>query len=325
MCQTLVCLIASHMKNSRITFFEELLASIGNQTRPCKIHISWSAENSVVKKIMKKLLKKVTFPITAIFSTKKKSQFEHFQNLIPHIHKEVTHIMFSDDDDVWASYRVEDIKSAIDAVNDPMLSSIRFLTFESLNESGEKTVTTSCPENYTEYWQVVTKKTIFTQFMRKAPKEVLMNQFCDMRFATWIHAYGGGDWRTLNVETKPGYTYRLHSDSVCGRIALDDNHFEQEIKFLLEGPVPHIIRTALLGLSQMFDISQLDFLLAICSAFDLFMYRHWDLNEITIKRIYPYFTPENEEFYENAGGVVVEGLKLLLKDRYAHIDWYGPD
>jgi hypothetical protein len=217
----LICFIASHVTSLRLDYIKELFPTIEKQSQKCPIFISWSSEDEECKLKMEALLEE-TKSITVLFSKTKLSQFQHYQKLLSTI-KDETYIMFSDDDDLWASNRVERMKISLDYVLMKMenkFSRIVFPYFAKLYPSG-KTKHNKYQKGDTniivDHWASIIPSSVLKEFFHITSKSMIANRYCDTRFCIFTASYKSGNLNQSVIvnDLKPLYIYRIHKNGEC--------------------------------------------------------------------------------------------------------------
>jgi hypothetical protein len=240
-----VCLIASHVTETRIQYIQELVSnSITNQIHPCRVLWGWSAETSELKIKMDDILQSIPH-ITSYHSEKKRSQFQHYKHLSTNLPNDCTFVFFSDDDDLWTVWRTQCINNAINqckSIKRKKFVAFRFPTYIRMNDKEyDINELKSNVESVGEHWQYVVKREAFCEFINVAPDFVLAHKYCDMRFMWWVRRYGGATYFTphlqpsiqsesYSAENAPMYVYRIRDESVCGTAMATPHSWAQELQ-----------------------------------------------------------------------------------------------
>ncbi|EDQ84787.1 uncharacterized protein MONBRDRAFT_39141 [Monosiga brevicollis MX1] len=236
----IIACMASHITDKyRLQALDRCLASIQRQTvSPQHVIISWSCGTEMRASCELVLAK---FAFTTLYNQGKRSQFEHYarinkylQTEIPFAAGEDVRLLFSDDDDLWDSLRVEQV---LNAVQDDLDYAVHILPAVSPNDSPNVQANLEDYGNIPlalmnrvvspmsgfrpspvvegssfEFWQAAIKLEVFAQFFELATDKVLSDQYCDLGFGAFLSAQGPR--RTLDQDLAWCYLYRGTSSHV---------------------------------------------------------------------------------------------------------------
>jgi hypothetical protein len=148
-----------------------------------------------------------------IYVTSKKTQFQHFHNLINHV-MEYKFIMFCDDDDTYETNRIELFINAYK--NTRRRSRYKyFMIHENIQIGQQNNILI-----HDEYICYAIEPSILCSFfdLTKSNDFIINSNYCDIVFREWLR---GGDLRNQiqKIEFNNGkntYNYRRNSNSICG-------------------------------------------------------------------------------------------------------------
>ena len=246
----LVCFIASHVTKSRFPFVVELFASIKSQTVFCPIFLSWHAEDEETKTLMQVLLDE-TKVIIGKYSNVKLSQFEHYATLLPYA-KENSYVMFSDDDDLWSTDRMEIMQKALEHCIDNKFkfSRIIFPDYAELYINGKSKRKEYKDEESKldlDHWAIIVPSIVLKEFLTTTPKWIIGNRYCDSRFCLYTRADQINDLDETAVidNDKIPYTYRIRDDGMCEGAKKVTHRFADNLKGVLDIRIVNILAKCL--------------------------------------------------------------------------------
>lgn len=166
----LVALCASHMDSlERLDYFDKMLRSWFPNNVPLYVSMS-KVEGLEIENAVQNF--RTNYPLlTLILHAGKKSQFHHYLHLLTILPPQTTHLMFTDDDDIWHKKRVEKIKST------PFVDVLRLphLDFEEGRIS--ETI-------YAEHWDYCVPFSVLRDFLLQSSN--LEHRYADVCFVKHI-------------------------------------------------------------------------------------------------------------------------------------------
>ena len=238
----LVCFIASHLTKARLPLVIELFASIKQQSKLCPIYMSYSSDKDCkqeFEQFVDNNLVKVY--ITFLYNKKKKSQFEHYSNILKQIpKKEQQYIMFSDDDHIWYKNRVEFMWEVLDTVihsQDTSFVNILFPNYCVMTPEGKisikesKTQDSGFNPSCIEHWCNIVNITVLDTFFRITDKWIIKHPYCDIRFSWYILTYVDDNInKNMTLQNKPVYILRQHKYSICSTLKQSKHPYVDSLK-----------------------------------------------------------------------------------------------
>lgn len=222
----LICMIASVITDPRrLGHFKLLLDSIRAQTTKLSgLFISIHAPGIPIKE----LTRSMGCPVFILNQRQPKRQFVQYaemltrlEDVFPPPDNSETFILFSDDDDLWNSDRVEHYFGAWNNTNPSAYSTISSICMKESTKVSirscqhepsavEDMIQCGCvrfefPNRMesemhafaTEYHEYAVRPFVLSQFISAYPTLVQENRFADMQFRDFVGSYGGKEYRTI--------------------------------------------------------------------------------------------------------------------------------
>ena len=192
----IVILIASHISSKkRCDHFVRLLESINNQTNysnKMDVQISLSLDPNISPKELTNLLNIIEQNQFKVYlQDHQLSQFEHYKFLVNQLEDLDTWILFSDDDDKWASDRILTYELIINN-----------LTTEQNNKITSICCVPESENSINNYVSYCVKLPYCKIFFDHATDVQIKHKFCDCYFVKFIRTYGSGNLGHLVCKLK---------------------------------------------------------------------------------------------------------------------------
>lgn len=215
-------IIASHISNQkRLVHLSECLQSLLCQTLPVSIYLSISFENRELQSAFAEMFsKQKEFESPFLFLNVKLSktpQMRHVYELLPHIEKKHSWIMFCDDDDTYERNRtqifLQNIANCLHTVDTEMPDKRFIGCYESTFGKDHR-------EQRHEFWCYCVHIHVLQNFMDKVSPhpDILDNKCCDVLFGEYLRRINPDFLYAAINQTLYNYRISDNSDSITGVI-----------------------------------------------------------------------------------------------------------